>query len=442
MRLGALRRSWERFGRDDPYWAVLTHKDKRGGQWDVDAFYRSGALEIEATLQRARERGLDVRRGRALDFGCGAGRLTQAMADHFAHADGVDISRSMVRLARARNRHPQRCTYHVNVAPELSLFPSGAFDFVYTTLVLQHMEQRYSTRYVEELVRVLAPHGLLVFQLPSRRSADEPPPDAARTIGQGPLPDAAFRARIAVSPAPLTLHAGESRTMEVTIVNGSPVTWSCGSTARDHHRVNVANRWLDEDGEVLQRDDARCPLPFDVQPEHEVTVLLVVTAPAADGRYQLEVDLVQEDVAWFGDLGSPVCRIPVVVGEGCPRPRHAARSSIEVPTFRHRHPRAHAVMRATGIRDAYWAWRRGVDRVKTVRDRGIVNTRKRLQIPRLVNWWKRGPRAPTMEMHCVPRADVESTVAGAGGVIVDVEQEWAAGFQSCRYWVRKRDSSA
>ena len=71
------------------------------------------------------------------------------------------------------------------------------------------------------------------------------------------------------------------------------------------------------------------------------------------------------------------------------------------------------MMRATGVRDAYWVWRRGLDRVKASRDQAIVAVRDRLFVPRLINWWKRelvslkrGLFAATMEMHCVPRAEV------------------------------------
>jgi hypothetical protein len=48
MRFPALRRHWERLGRRDPYWAVLTDPDKRGGGWNIDDFFRSGVDEIDA----------------------------------------------------------------------------------------------------------------------------------------------------------------------------------------------------------------------------------------------------------------------------------------------------------------------------------------------------------------------------------------------------------
>src|SRR5262249_51827296 len=48
------------------------------------------------------------------------------------------------------------------------------FDFVYSNIVLQHMRPKDQHLALAELIRVLAPAGLLVFQLPE---APLPPPD-------------------------------------------------------------------------------------------------------------------------------------------------------------------------------------------------------------------------------------------------------------------------
>ena len=154
--------------------------------------------------------------------------------------------------------------------------------------------------------------------------------------------------------------------------------------------------------------------------------------------YLLEIDLVQEDVGWFAERGVEPFRIPVVVGNGLALPRRYPKPPPPAPpTFSQRYPAAFRVLRASGIRDAYWAWRRAVDRVKSRRDRTIVRTRDALNLPRLINWWRRGPMAARMEMYCVPRDEVARLISAAGGRIVDVEQELTPGYLSCRYWVTK-----
>ena len=44
-----------------------------------------------------------------------------------------------------------------------------------------------------------------------------------------------------------------------------------------------------------------------------MTATLAITAPKEPGNYILEVDLVQEQVAWFRDKGSPTAQTKVTV---------------------------------------------------------------------------------------------------------------------------------
>jgi len=183
---------WNALGRRDPFSAILLPGARAAG-WDADEFFATGVAEIDAVLTKAGDLGLSVPRRRALDFGCGVGRLTQAMARHFDRADGVDVSPSMLDLARQHNQHGERCVYHENGRPNLSLFEDGSFTFAYSVLVLQHMEPRYSHTYIRELLRVLAPGGLLVFQVPSRSmplaGADDAAPGAHRSNSVASAPN-------------------------------------------------------------------------------------------------------------------------------------------------------------------------------------------------------------------------------------------------------------
>ena len=109
--LRELRWHWEQFGRKDPLWAALTWKDKSEGRWSADEFFRNGEIVVANLLHRAAELGIEIPRNRALDFGCGPGRLTQALAAHFGSVDGVDIAQRMIANARRFNRYGDRCRY-------------------------------------------------------------------------------------------------------------------------------------------------------------------------------------------------------------------------------------------------------------------------------------------------------------------------------------------
>ena len=170
MRLSGLRRHWDEFGRSDPLWAILTAPDKKGNRWSIDEFLQTGRDEIAALIAYLDERGLTAHRRRALDFGCGAGRLTHALADHFEQVIGVDIAPSMIDVARKLHADRPGLDFRVNASNRLESIEAGSIDLVYTRLVLQHMPPRYIRAYLAEFVRVLSPGGVLVFQLPAENA--------------------------------------------------------------------------------------------------------------------------------------------------------------------------------------------------------------------------------------------------------------------------------
>ena len=92
-----LRKTWELLAEEDALWAICTAPDKRGGKWDPAEFFASGEKEIRTVLDYLRSREVPVRQeGDALDFGCGVGRLTGALARQFVSCCGVDISSRMI----------------------------------------------------------------------------------------------------------------------------------------------------------------------------------------------------------------------------------------------------------------------------------------------------------------------------------------------------------
>jgi ubiquinone/menaquinone biosynthesis C-methylase UbiE len=167
LNLKALRKHWDLFASRDPLWAILTHPDRKDSRWNVREFFETGVGEIERSMEQVAGRVPEMKRRRALDFGCGVGRLTQPLARYFEEVHGVDISASMIKKAAEYNQHGSRCQYVVNPRSDLRIFPDEHFDFIYSNITLQHMPPRYSRRYITEFLRVLAPGGALLFQLPS-----------------------------------------------------------------------------------------------------------------------------------------------------------------------------------------------------------------------------------------------------------------------------------
>src|SRR5262249_39157060 len=158
MDIKELQRNWDKFGKRDPLYAILLEEDKKGNKWKPEDFFELGREEIKQIIDyTANNLGLTMRRSRALDFGCGVGRLTQALARHFETVVGVDIAPSMLRGARKYNKFGDRCQYVLNERDDLRLFESNSFDFIYSNRVLQHMRPEYGKSYLREFIRVLSP---------------------------------------------------------------------------------------------------------------------------------------------------------------------------------------------------------------------------------------------------------------------------------------------
>ena len=161
------RRDWEDLATVDCLWSILRHPSRRE-RWELDEFFATGEHDVERILGVGAELGLPVNRERALDFGCGVGRLSRALAKRFSHVEAVDISHEMIERARGLNTDAPNIRFVHNVAADLERYGTGSFDLVCAILVLQHLpSEADALRYVEDFVRVLGPGGLAAFQLPS-----------------------------------------------------------------------------------------------------------------------------------------------------------------------------------------------------------------------------------------------------------------------------------
>lgn len=121
---------------------------------------------------------------RALEIGCGPGRLMRAMSGHFDEIIGVDVSDEMIALAR-ENLRGANAQVHLTSGADLAIFPGDHFDFVYSYVVFQHIPSREIVlNYLRETQRVLKPGGILRCQM--RGSAPDPAelrPDAETWTG-------------------------------------------------------------------------------------------------------------------------------------------------------------------------------------------------------------------------------------------------------------------
>lgn len=164
MNVNDMARNWARWGEKDPLWAVLSLTGKEDNRWDPDEFFATGVQVVQQNLDWLNREGIVFRPALALDFGCGVGRLTRALAARFERVHGVDISDTMIQHAKERKPVLDKITFFVNPRADLSLLDAFRYDFIFSREVLQHIPTSYQRTYIREFFRLLAPGGLAVFQ--------------------------------------------------------------------------------------------------------------------------------------------------------------------------------------------------------------------------------------------------------------------------------------
>ena len=171
-----MRRDWDGRARENARHYVATGQH----QWSDDEFFASGEQELNDQILNDLGnicRGKDPKSMKVLEIGCGAGRVTRALARFFGEVYAVDISRQMVRHAREAVAEFPGAHVFRNNGRDLSVvrrrwwnrFGVGGqiqFDFAFSCLVFQHIPSREVIEsYLCEVNRLLRPGALFKFQV-------------------------------------------------------------------------------------------------------------------------------------------------------------------------------------------------------------------------------------------------------------------------------------
>ena len=314
-----LQQVWENLAQEDPLWAISSWPSKRGGKWNVEEFFATGEDEVRNVFKMLDSRGIVVPVTAALDFGCGVGRVTQALARRFESVCGVDISPTMIEMANAFNQYPDRCRYLLNTADHLHQIADQSFSFIYSIVVLQHIPPEIARRYIAEFGRIVERGGVVMFQLTS---------GVAKETG---LPADGWNASIRCLHGPSVYECGRRYSLRVAVTNSSSAVWRF----EQRQPVMLGNHWLNPNLQVLRLDDGRTMLPNNITPGQSVELTVQVNTPPEPGVYVLELDVVQEGVSWFKDKGSSTQQIPVEVAGSVetnqPKPAESTRLASSAP---------------------------------------------------------------------------------------------------------------
>ena len=163
-------RDWNELAAIDPYWAVLTHDVFRGAvgtdQDKLAAFLESGREyvghiweAVEATLVNP------FTPERALDFGCGVGRIAIPLAERCGSVLALDVADTM--LASGRALCEKRRVGNVRFARSDDRLSQvdGRFDLVHSYIVFQHISPRRGLRLIRRLTERMTDNGVGVLHV-------------------------------------------------------------------------------------------------------------------------------------------------------------------------------------------------------------------------------------------------------------------------------------
>ena len=159
------KQKWNRLAKENARYFVMTDY---GEKIDEPTFRASGQRDYQMLIEQdklLRQRLQPFKTKKALEIGCGIGRLTEFLADNFNEVFGIDISEQMIEHGKKRLANKN----NVRLAATDGLtfpFPDSIFDLVFSFIVFQHMPDIATIRSnIEEISRVLKPNSLAKIQL-------------------------------------------------------------------------------------------------------------------------------------------------------------------------------------------------------------------------------------------------------------------------------------
>lgn len=167
MNIDKMAQDWDQRAQINPMFYVLSSQ----WEWDLQKFYVSGQREFESNiLPFLTRQGFSPSDKVGLEVGCGLGRVTTALANHFISIYGIDVSHKMLKHAKKNTSliYPDHSNivYIRGSGCDLSFIETSSIDFCYSGIVFQHIpDAEIVKEYIREIARVLKPGGILKIQV-------------------------------------------------------------------------------------------------------------------------------------------------------------------------------------------------------------------------------------------------------------------------------------
>lgn len=157
-------KDWEAFGREDPYYAVITDEKYRKGNLTDEhrrAFFESGREYVDQLMHTLRtQMSPDIKVARALEFGCGVGRLLIPISRIAQEATGVDVSDNMLLEAQRNCREFGANNVILAKSDDRLSCLEGRYDLIHSFIVFQHVPVSRGMTIFDRLLEHLAEDGV------------------------------------------------------------------------------------------------------------------------------------------------------------------------------------------------------------------------------------------------------------------------------------------
>jgi SAM-dependent methyltransferase len=168
-----MRRFWDERAREDAFFFVDDRLDYRHP--DLDSFWRGGEEALDGLLGAC---GVSLAGDDdVVEVGCGAGRMTRAIAARARSVKAVDVSQEMLDVAHRMNPQLANVDWLHGDGTSLAALAGASADVCVSHVVFQHIpDPQVTLGYVREMGRVLRPGGWTAFQVSNDPTIHHPRP--------------------------------------------------------------------------------------------------------------------------------------------------------------------------------------------------------------------------------------------------------------------------
>lgn len=156
----ALKKDWDEAAKTKYYRDYIAQ-----GFNEEEAFRKSGESNTKWIKEFLNHYGVDWKNKVVVELGCGAGRMTEFIAQNAKHVQAIDVSAEMLKRLHQRLGHIRKIET-LCIIRDYSVISDLSVDLIISFLVFQHTPEDMVERLIQDGRRILKEGGYYFFQIP------------------------------------------------------------------------------------------------------------------------------------------------------------------------------------------------------------------------------------------------------------------------------------